>query len=283
MKPLDTLTHSKKIIDLASAQAKIGIWECDLATGQLAWTDGVYTLFELQPGSMVTRAEILALYAPESRAEMETLRARAIRDKTGFTLDARIRTTKGNDRWMRLTANVECENGVAVRLFGMKQDITQERILLERLRLLAETDPLTGLSNLGRMRKRLATAATENGRIGALFLIDLDGFKRVNDTLGHAAGDECLGETANRMRQVCAPGTFIARLGGDEFAIVTEAGITQAEVETLAEHLLAALRRPIDWNGQQFQISGSIGIALSRAKDASDIPREGCVRSSGPC
>ena len=111
-KPTADLAHYKKIIDLASAQAKIGVWECDLETTTLSWTDGVYALFELPPHSRVTRARAVTFYDPESRAEMETLRARAIRDRSGFSLDARITTAKGNRRWMRLTANVECENGV---------------------------------------------------------------------------------------------------------------------------------------------------------------------------
>ena len=118
-----SIAHYKKMYDRASALARIGVWECDLATEALTWTDGVYDLFELPRGSALERARIVALYDEESRREMERLRAVAIKDGSGFSLDIQIRTARGNERWLRLTADIEQENGRAVRIFGTKQDI----------------------------------------------------------------------------------------------------------------------------------------------------------------
>ncbi len=82
-----TIAHYKKMYDRSSALARIGVWECDLATETLTWTDGVYDLFELPRGSPIGRARTLGYYDAESRREMERLRARTIRDGGSFSLD----------------------------------------------------------------------------------------------------------------------------------------------------------------------------------------------------
>src|SRR3546814_13581891 len=113
--------------DRSSALARIGVWECDLATEALTWTDGVYDLFEIPRGSPLARAEIVDLYEEESRREMERLRAAAIRDGTGFTLDLHVRTAKGNPRCLRLTVDVEHEDGRSVRQSGPQPDPNKEK------------------------------------------------------------------------------------------------------------------------------------------------------------
>jgi two-component system, LuxR family, sensor kinase FixL len=148
--------HYKKMYDRASALARIGVWECDLATEALTWTDGVYDLFELPRGAPVDRATPLALYEDESRREMEELRARAIEEGGSFSLDVRIRTAKGNERWIRLTADVELENGRPVRIFGTKQDITAERSAQDKVRALqAEIIHMSRRSAMGAMAATL--------------------------------------------------------------------------------------------------------------------------------
>lgn len=265
------LAHSKKIFDRSSAVAKIGVWECDLACADsLRWTDGVYDIFELPRGSPINRAQIVDLYFPESRAEMEALRSKAIREHGGFTLDARIRTARGNERWMRLTADVECENGVAVRIFGMKQDITAEKALWDRARYLAEIDVMTGLANRGMFQAALSgltERSVDQVPIGALLLLDLDGFKQVNDTFGHALGDECLKQIAERLRSVCCDATLVARIGGDEFGVLLGPDVDRPGAEALALRILEDLRRPIRWGEHTFQLGASVGVAIPRGVD----------------
>jgi C4-dicarboxylate-specific signal transduction histidine kinase len=147
----------KKMYDRSSALAKLGVWECDLRTEQLTWTVGVYDLFELQRGIAVERANIVDLYYPESRREMEKLRARAIKGTGGFSLDVRVSTAAGRERWIRLTADVEQVNGRSVRLFGTKQDITEERLAQEKARRLqAELIHLSRQSAMETMATTLA-------------------------------------------------------------------------------------------------------------------------------
>jgi two-component system sensor kinase FixL len=151
------IAHYKKMYDRSSALAKIGVWECDLATDALSWTDGVYDLFELPRGALVERAKIVELYEEQSRRQMERLRADAIRDGGSFTVDIRIRTAKGNDRWLRLTADVEQEDGRSIRIFGTKQDITEEKRAQEQLRSLqTELIHVSRKSAMGAMAATLA-------------------------------------------------------------------------------------------------------------------------------
>ena len=255
----------KKMYDRSSALARIGVWECDLANNALTWTDGVYDLFEMPRGAALDREETAALYHPESRAEMERLRAEAIRTCGSFTLDAQFTTAKGNVRWMRLSADIECENGVALRIFGSKQDITQEKAHWDRIQILAECDPLTGLANRGVFQAMFADVPEWQGGadpLAALLLVDLDGFKQINDTYGHAAGDECLRQVAGRLSHTYDQALLVARIGGDEFAVLIRAPCDRALIEARVAHLLDVLQQPVLWDGRPFTISASIGIAL---------------------
>lgn len=101
-------------------------WECDLSDNALRWSDGVYDLFGLERGIPVTREEILKMYLPESHAELARLRAEAIATCGSFTFEARIRRADGELRWMRVTADVVAEDGVARLLYGTKLDVTEE-------------------------------------------------------------------------------------------------------------------------------------------------------------
>ncbi|KZD09419.1 diguanylate cyclase domain-containing protein [Oceanibaculum pacificum] len=253
-----SLAHSRKIFDRSSAAARIGVWECNLDGERLTWTDMVYDIFDLPRGSALDRGETVALYTPESAAELERRRTKAIEDGTGFSLDAEIVTRKGNRRWIRITATVERENGVAVRIFGMKQDITEEKILSDRTRYLAEYDVLTGLANRSSFQPALTGMI---GGEGALLLVDLDGFKSINDTYGHAAGDYCLQQAALRLKGIGEVAEMVARIGGDEFAILVGPGSGHAALAALAQQIIERIGRPIDYAGDLLEIGASIGIA----------------------
>jgi two-component system sensor kinase FixL len=155
----ESIAHYKKMYDRLSDMAKIGVWEFDLTTDVMTWTDGVYDLFELPRSSTLDRSRIVEFYDEESRREMERLRANAIRTGASFSLDIRVRTAKGNDRWIRLTADVERENGRSVRIFGSKQDITQEKLDQEKVRFL-QTE-LIHVSRRSAMGVMVATLAHE--------------------------------------------------------------------------------------------------------------------------
>ena len=262
-----SLAHSRKIFDRASAAARIGVWECDLSDESLVWTDVVYDIFDLPRGTPPDRGQTLGCYPEESARELHKRRSKAIEERTGFSLDAEIVSFKGNRRWIRITASVESVDGVAVRIFGMKQDITEEKILADRNRYLAEFDVLTGLANRSKFQSRLAQLDHPLPRhtrpFGALLLIDLDEFKPVNDNLGHAAGDECLQQAAQRIRDVCSNADLVARIGGDEFAVLLGTDARLAEAADVARAIISHLGYPMEYRGHQLTIGASVGIALA--------------------
>jgi diguanylate cyclase (GGDEF)-like protein len=137
----------------------------------------------------------------------------------------------------------------------------------QRLRHLAITDPLTAVGNRALLRERLQVALenawARHGEFG-LLLLDLDGFKQINDAYGHSAGDGLLRDTAQRLQAILREGEVLARMGGDEFAVLlTENFSGEFAAQAAAQRILAALRQPFDLGvGRQASISASIGSAL---------------------
>ena len=253
------------LLDRASSLAGIGAWQCDLSTEALTWTAGVFDLFGLPRQARLARQDIVAMYEQESGEAMERLRGNAIARQGRFSLDAQIVRPDGERRWMRLTAATRSANGRATHLYGLKQDVTAERERWDALRRLAEQDALTGLAGRHLFQSRfldMDPSASALAPLGALLLFDVDGFKQVNDTWGHAAGDACLRMVSERLRAGFPDALMIARIGGDEFAVLTRAGNPAASLERVAEKQLALLAQPIVWQGELLNVSASAGIAI---------------------
>jgi diguanylate cyclase (GGDEF)-like protein/PAS domain S-box-containing protein len=146
-------------------------------------------------------------------------------------------------------------------------DITERKAAEVKLEYQASHDPLTGLPNrailLDALERALARDDREPGRRTAVLFMDLDGFKVVNDSLGHDAGDELLGAVAQRVRDTIRPQDVVARFGGDEFVIVCDPVESRAEAEQIAVRVREAVGRPSVLGGVEVRVSGSIGIALS--------------------
>ncbi len=137
--------------------------------------------------------------------------------------------------------------------------------------VLAVSDALTGLGNRLAFEEKLANAPTGT----ALLYIDLDDFKRVNDTFGHGAGDELLRAVASRLAAIAGPGDFVARIGGDEFAILRMAEASRGQLSELAADIGAALAEPVRMGSGEVAVAASIGIAVagSRGGDAGGLVR----------
>lgn len=257
-------------MDSATAAAGMGVWQCQLEGDRLTWSAGVYDIFGLERGSPLRRDRTVAQYGDASRAAMQEARARAIETGTEFRLDAEIFRADGQQRWMRLTANVQSVNGFALRLFGTKQDITDERRLIDHMRHLAETDAMTGLANRARLQARLDSP----DGISALLLVDLDGFKAVNDTYGHAMGDKCLAEAARRLRACCADAPLVARLGGDEFAVVLHGDHSRREADLMASRIVDCMRIPFEHAGARVELGASVGLASRTGGSGEELFRQ---------
>lgn len=254
------------LLDRAAALAGAGAWSCNLADEALSWTSGVYDLFGLPRNVGIDRRAIVAMYEEESREAMERLRAAAIARQGTFTCDAQIVRTDGERRWMRLTGTVACRAGRPFQLYGLKQDITEEKARWEAMRRLAEQDALTGLTSRGIFQSQFLDpppSARAIAPLGALILFDVDGFKLINDRRGHAAGDACLKAVAARLSAGFPDALMIARIGGDEFGVLTAASASPAALERKVARELVSLSAPILWRDQILEVSASAGIAVA--------------------
>lgn len=252
----------QELFDRSFKAARIGVWECRLPDQRLSWTDTVYDFFDLAPQTPLTRDEITRLYTPDSLRQLTEVRDRAIRTGEGFTLDAQIVTAKGNSRWIRITACVEFANGAAARIFGVKQDITAEKTMVERLRHLAERDMLTGLTSRSKFELFFSEICADGSqRARALLLADLDGFKSVNDTLGHLAGDDCLKVAGGRLSRVVPEAEMIARIGGDEFAIIHPCASAD-DLAAIAGRIVDGMNWTISTPTKSLRIAMSVGAAI---------------------
>ena len=158
---------------------------------------------------------------------------------------------------------------IAATLFLLRLIVQQKGqlidilLLQQQMRHQAITDPLTGIANRRALYEQLAAAiadSTAMGRPTAVALIDLDGFKPVNDDHGHATGDALLRQVAERMVESCGHDAMVARLGGDEFALLVP-GYSRLPVQRHVEAILAALARPFDVGRRQISIAASVGMA----------------------
>lgn len=189
---------------------------------------------------------------------------------------------RGMRRWCESTIVAEpYADGSVKSLLMFCRDITGQRRHEAELAHQARHDALTGLPNRARFaellersisRQRAEIAAGHTREIAVLFL-DLDRFKVVNDSLGHAAGDELLTQVAQRLSAAVRPGDMLGRLGGDEFTVLAEA-VSEEDALALAERLMAQLRIPFELEGRQFIMSSSIGVvSIATPEQPSDLMR----------
>jgi diguanylate cyclase (GGDEF)-like protein/PAS domain S-box-containing protein len=150
------------------------------------------------------------------------------------------------------------------------RDISERKTLEAELVRQALHDPLTGLANRTLFTDRAAHAFEQRGTAAAVLFCDLDDFKRVNDVLGHHAGDELLTEVAVRLRRCVRAGDTVARLGGDEFAILLEDELSVAEADLIAGRVLAAVRAPLALAGEEVEVTCSVGIATTAEADSTE-------------
>ncbi|WP_245930886.1 putative bifunctional diguanylate cyclase/phosphodiesterase [Methylobacterium radiodurans] len=167
-------------------------------------------------------------------------------------------------RWLQLSGKPFLDQrGHFAGFRGVGSDVTQSREAQARIAFLATRDPVTGLSNrvaFHETASKACAALDTEGALVSLLYLDLDGFKKVNDTAGHAAGDALLSEVAARLQAVIVADAQVFRLGGDEFAVLHR-GRDSAQAEVAADAIVAALREPYLIDGVRAEIGVSIGIA----------------------
>jgi diguanylate cyclase (GGDEF)-like protein len=173
----------------------------------------------------------------------------------------------GGTRWWSLSAKPLLDrSGQCVGWRGVATDVTQNQIATDRLTYLAHFDALTGLTNRHQFRAQLAGLLLPGSALArrfAVLCLDLDHFKTVNDTLGHAVGDALLQTVAQRLVSICRADDFVGRLGGDEFGIILRDAESIDAVANAAARLLDALQQPCEIQGATISVRSSVGIAMA--------------------
>jgi diguanylate cyclase (GGDEF)-like protein/PAS domain S-box-containing protein len=214
------------------------------------------------PFTRVIDAESTAA-ATEAFSTMLTGSQRTVR------LDVRLIRQDGTTRDAETFASaVIDESGAPMYFVALVQDVTEQRRRDQQIWHLAVHDALTELPNrawfLERLGQAVARGRREQSKL-AVFFLDLDGFKEVNDTLGHESGDQLLFAAAGRMSRVLRPSDTLARYGGDEFTILCEDIPGETEVAEISQRILGVLREPFRVAGGMARVNASIGVALAEA------------------
>ncbi|WP_194165519.1 bifunctional diguanylate cyclase/phosphodiesterase [Oceanobacillus sp. CFH 90083] len=191
--------------------------------------------------------------------------------------EIRNRKKDGSFYWVDTTiVPVKNEKGKPTHYIAMRHDITDKKANQEKIRIMAFYDHLTGLVNRRKfddnLIKKIEYAKKSNEQFGIMF-VDLDGFKYVNDTLGHTIGDELLIAVAGRLSQIIGEQGVVARLSGDEFAILINSIDTPGDMKCFAEAIIATFKEPFAIEGYQLNMTASIGISTypEAGSDASTI------------
>jgi len=193
--------------------------------------------------------------------DVAPLRAALQAERPFKELRLSARVPHGNRHWAINGKPLDDDEARIVGWRGVIADVTEQVTAQERLQHLAHTDSLTGLANRFTLHGALRAAIAQQ-RLVALLALDLDHFKLVNDTHGHAAGDQLLQHVAARLLACRRPADLVARLGGDEFAVlVLDDDAAAVDVDALSQRLIDVLEEPVDIGGRATRASASIGVA----------------------
>ena len=394
------LTHARELLDHVGALARVGGWQLDIASGKIDWTDELYRILEVEPGTSLQALRNIELYAAADRPVIQAAIDRAIADGTPWDLELTRQTSTGRTLTVRTLGQAQVVDGKTVRLFGSFQDVTERkavelaladsqrrlrmvtdsvpaliahidrdqryrflnahiqrefgidlattlgRTMLEirgeatyaklaphveaalrgekrsfvyteevggrtthlksnyvpdidpagevqgfyaltfdvtelhetqrQLELLARVDSLTGLPNRRQFDETLRGAMLRTRRTMrplAVMFLDIDHFKAINDSLGHAAGDAVLCEVARRLGRCVRTTDLVARLAGDEFVLVLEGVDGVLELGRVADKVVACVRPRIEFEGQALAVTVSLGVTIYRGGEpsASDL------------
>jgi diguanylate cyclase (GGDEF)-like protein/PAS domain S-box-containing protein len=273
-----------RYVELASLTADLGYWTWTLQNDRLVLSDA----WVREQGIHSHLTHTRAIIHPEDQARnlpavIEVLKG----TKPTFKFEERLSCGDGTWRWVLCggAATERDSDGRVTRLSGIHLNIDEQKRAEDALKRAATTDPLTGLPNRLLLRDRLEralTASRRHGRIGALLFMDLDHFKRVNDSYGHSVGDELLKQIAARLKAELRSEDTLARMGGDEMLVLlpeleANLALATAQAHGVALKLLRAFQAPFTLGELVLQAGASIGISLfpkSARETSDDLIRE---------
>ncbi len=284
---INELNQSQRRLSNAQRIGEMGDWEWDVRADRIVPSSQAWRIFGHDGDvSPLALDHFFNAVHPEDADGLRQACRHALAAGIGFAIDHRIVRPEGDLRHVHQQVEVieHQPDGRAARLAGAVHDITRHKQAEEQIRRLAYYDPLTGLPNrllfTEQLQKALAQAE-RHGRGIAIMFVDLDNFKRVNDTLGHKVGDELLRVASSRLagtlrshdsvtRNAAEGSHTIARLGGDEFIVLLTDIQRPADATAVARRLVATLAEPVTVQGTEIFVGDSVGVAVY-PEDGTDI------------
>lgn len=244
------------------------VWDWHVASGRLTLSQRWHQILGYQPEELTgTLTDFLQCLFDEDAADVDRALTDCLNGPGDYRHEHRMRCKDGNVIWVADRGRVveRDDQGRALRMVGSVADITDRKAARDLIWQQANYDPLTGLPNRNRFNERLQhemRVSQRSGRPMALLMLDLDQFKEVNDSLGHAWGDVLLQEAAQRLRLCVREVDLVARLGGDEFMVLLGDLAEPHAVTRVVHDVLEAMARPFRLGADQVVISGSIGVTF---------------------
>ena len=258
--------RERRIAQEVIASMREGVSVCDLDFRFVAVNPAFTRITGWQEYEVIGQSAALLNCAQHSPEYYQVLRETILRD--GFWRGELWQRRKDGEEflcWLQ-SSEVRDARGQRTHFIGVLTDITERKRNEQELRYLANYDTLTGLPNRALLSERLGHAvirARRGGRKVAVLFLDLDRFKHVNDSMGHAAGDRMLKAAGSRLRDNIRDADTVARIGGDEFTVILEELANVAEAERVAQKLISAFEKPLELSDRQdVVISPSIGISI---------------------
>lgn len=273
----DTVEKLRLAVDVAG----LFYWEWDTDSDLLRFGHNAGAISAHEAETRLAWSEYASWVHPDDRERFMSAALASGERGEVFVCEYRVTGPGGGLRWIAARGQpVFDASGRVQRVIGVSQDVTERKRSEEEARFLAHHDTLTGLPNRrlldDRLRQAVFLAQRRDAKV-AVMLLDLDGFKEVNDSLGHRAGDAVLREVAQRLAGCMRKSDTLARHGGDEFVVVIPEVQLEADCQIIAEKILRTLEPEFRVDGKGFRIGASIGVSLYPA-DASD--GEGLLRNA---
>jgi diguanylate cyclase (GGDEF)-like protein/PAS domain S-box-containing protein len=248
---------------LALAASGIGIWHHNIGTAESFWDERTREIYGIDsPSGMMSSDLWRSFLCSDDREDAERAHLAPIGTPDVVAVRYRILRRDGVERYIESLVRFVADPESAGQLLGTVRDITEEDLREKELAYAAQHDPLTGILNRSAFDDRLSRAIKADGKKPlAVFYIDLDFFKALNDLAGHAAGDLALQKTAHQIKQILPPGAEFSRLGGDEFALMVP-NCSVDDAEQLARSVRDAIRQATSSGASARKLTASIGLAF---------------------
>jgi len=286
------MARMSRRLDMALEISGIGVYESDFDTGHVDWDERMFRIYGLDKSEEVMIGGLWESFLhPDDAERVQANVLDNIEPGKRFSDEYRVVLRDGTERVVRTRTMSFVDSDGHRKMVGANWDVTVDVMLhreLERAKTLAEArnkeleavririehnamhDYLTDLPNrryLDEMLDRVAAECARTGEGIAIFHVDLDRFKQINDTLGHSAGDTMLKHAAKILKGTLRKGDFVARIGGDEFVILSKFEGSSRKLSHLAERIIKELRKPVSFEGHDCRFGASIGIACETGPD----------------